>query len=264
MGDKKKDRSDQIGGRLRLAALYQGAGIEVDKDEHVLRGVSLIQAVEALGHGVMVDETTLSEVVELGNASAKGIKSRFTHPGLSSDGLGKFLGRIRGLRQEGDKVVGDLYLSALAFKSPTDGNLGDYILERAEEDPASFGLSIVADGSYVWRTEDGQEIDAGEPRPNNSIHDLPFLRVDNLVACDVVDEPAANRDGVFSADLWATNKEAEGLYHLIDEEMARRGVEAARAYEFALSYFGARGVDIKETNMGKKENEVGWSIVDCQ
>ena len=162
---RRKMRSDQMGGRLRLAALYQGAGIEVDKDDHVLRGVSLIQAVEALGHGVMVDETTLDEVVELGNASAKGIKSRFTHPGLSSDGLGKFLGRIRGLRQEGDKVVGDLYLSALAFKSPTDGNLGDYILERAEEDPASFGLSIVADGSYVWRTEDGQEIDAGEPRP---------------------------------------------------------------------------------------------------
>ena len=57
----------------------------------------------------------------------------YTHPGLSADGLGKFLGRIHKLRREGDKVYGDLHLSALAFKSPTDGNLGDYILERAVE-----------------------------------------------------------------------------------------------------------------------------------
>ena len=116
----------------------------------------------------------------------------------------------------------------------------------------------------MWRTENGAEIDAGEsPRPTNSIHDLPFLRVDNLIACDVVDEPAANRDGVFSSDLWDTNQDAQALFYLIDEEMDRRGVDTARAYEFAQSYFAARGVDIKETDMGKKENDQ-LSIVDGQ
>ena len=122
--------------RMRMEALYQGADIQVDSEERVLRGVSLLQAVEALGHGMMVDETTLDQVVALGNGLEKGVKCRFTHPGLSSDGLGKFLGRIRQLRRDGDKVLGDLHLSALAFKSPTDGNLGDYILERAQEDPS--------------------------------------------------------------------------------------------------------------------------------
>ena len=113
----------------------------------------------------------------------------------------------------------------------------------------------MADGSTVWRTEGGQEIDAGEPRPQDAIQELPVLRVQKLVACDVVDEPAANRDGVFSADLWASNKEAEGLFHLIDEEMARRGVDPQRAYQFALSYFQARGVDIKERNMETEVQE---------
>ena len=200
MGGKGKEASGQMGGRLRLAALYQGEGIEVDEDDHVLRGVSLMQAVEALGHGVMVDETTLEEVVELGNACEQGNQVSLHASGSerATDWASSWV-VFGGCGLRATKCWGICISPRWPSRSPTDGNLGDYILERAAEDPASFGLSIVADGSYVWRTENGAEIDAGEsPRPTNSIHDLPFLRVDNLIACDVVDEPAANRDGVFS------------------------------------------------------------------
>ena len=61
-----------------------------DTDERAAYRI-LIQAVEALGHGMMIDEVTLDQVVAYGNVLAKGVKCRFTHPGLSSDGLGSLL-----------------------------------------------------------------------------------------------------------------------------------------------------------------------------
>ena len=41
-------------------------------EAHVLRGVSAMQAVEALGHGLMVDRTSLQQFADLGNAAAAG------------------------------------------------------------------------------------------------------------------------------------------------------------------------------------------------
>jgi hypothetical protein len=221
--------------------------LRVDRDQRVIYGVSAAQAVEALGHGVMLDEKSIDQLVTLGNASKRGVKSRFTHPGMSADGLGKYLGRLKDFRTEGDKAVADLHLSALASKAPT-GDLSSYVMDMAEQEPDMFGMSVVIDMDRAWRMEDGSEKKVSgwdDERPKGALDKLPVARIKQFVACDAVDEPAANRDGIFSSALWATNQDAEQAFTQLDEVLQEWGVSPDKAYSVALKYFHARGVKIQ-------------------
>ncbi len=187
----------------------------VDREQHVIYGVSAMQAVEALGHRLIVDHTTLQQFVDLGNAAKRGLKSRFTHPGLSADGLGKYLGRMRNFRVVGDKAVGDLYLSESAARSPS-GDLREYVESLAAEDPEAFGMSVVVDGYGVWVLNDGSEQEDDGHKPADAAGRYPALRVVEAYAVDAVDEPAANRDGLFGAFRRTTNELAAQVYSIID------------------------------------------------
>lgn len=167
----------------------------VDREAGVIYGYSVITKGPALGHGLDIDEKTLAQVVELGNAAKMGIKSRFDHPNASNTSMGTFLGRTKHFRQVGDRVLGDLYLSESAKEAP-QGDLYSYVLGLAERDPQAFGASIVFEGkSEVPLEEDGtRKKDAnGNPMP-------ALARVEKLLASDVVDEPAANAGGFFSQE----------------------------------------------------------------
>lgn len=245
--------------RLR-ATPARGAMAYVDHDNRILLGVSVAQAVEALGHNMVLDETTIDQIVELGNGSKSGIKSRFTHPGLSSDGTGKFLGRFRnfcrGFSASGvPSVRADLYLSEIASKSP-NGDLAGYVMGLADEDPEAFGTSAVLWIDKVWVKQDGTEIpvyeqdDDGEwhhnKKPEDSKYDYPVARAVDLAAVDVVDEPAANRDGMFSAATAFSGTPSEwsaAIFQQIDDALTFYGISPARAYEMAMKYFEARGVE---------------------
>lgn len=224
-----------------------GASPRVDRDAGVIRGASAAQAVEALGHGVMLDQKTLQQVVALGNAAGgKGLKVRFTHPGMCSDGLGTLIGHATNFRVEGDKALCDIQLDESAKTSPK-GDLYTYVLNLAEKNPADFGLSIVFSGPVVWVLDNGSEVDAiwscGEyQRPKNAIGgDLPLARVEKLYATDAVDEPAANRDGLFSAAFSATGSEkAEQAFAAVDDLLSQFGIDLDRAEQFAQRYLAAR------------------------
>lgn len=222
--------------------------LRVDRDQRVIYGVSAAQAVEALGHGVMFDEKSLDQLVSMGNASQRGIKSRFTHPGMSADGLGKYLGRLRDFRREDDKAVADLHISALSSKSPS-GDLGAYVMDMATNEPDMFGMSVVIDMDRVWRLADGGERpyydDGTESAPKDALDQLPVARIKQFVACDAVDEPAANRDGLFSSALWHTNQDAEQAFAQLDDVLQEWGVSPDKAYDVALKYFNARGVKVQ-------------------
>lgn len=234
--------------RLRVLPL-KAAAASVDLDQRIIRGVSMAQAVEAIGHGGRLDMRSLEQIVEQTNAKRSGAKSRYTHPGLSSDGMGKFLGRMKNARIEGDKAVADLHLSDLAFKSP-DGNLGEYVLDAAAEDSEAFGFSVVISAERFWVLEDGTEVpvydedDRRNQKPNNAVDDLPAFRISELHAVDLVDEPAANRDGMFSQHLWGSNVLAEETFAEIDQYVQRAGFSPAKVFDIALKYAAARGVDL--------------------
>lgn len=236
--------------RLRVLPLRAPAA-SVDLEKRIIYGVSMAQAVEALGHGGRLDAISVAQIVALTNGKRSGAKSRYTHPGLSSDGMGKMLGRMKNARVVGDKAIADLHISDLAFKSP-DGNLGEYVLSAAEEEPDAFGFSVVISADRVWVLDNGEEIPVFDEesgrrneRPANAVDELPAFRVSELYAVDLVDEPAANRDGMFSvAHLWGTNLDAERVFSELDKYAAEAGFTPAKVYEVALKYAHARGVEI--------------------
>ena len=183
----------------------------VDLDAHVISGISVIASGEALGHGMLIDEKTLQQVADFGNAHPGGLKSRYTHPGMSADGLGRHLGRLHDFRVEGTKVSADLWLSSAAAESP-EGDLRSYVETLAREDPEAAGLSIVAYLTPVWRVG-SEEVETWE-RPENATTKVPLARLEvvelasgeklnPLRAADLVDEPAANRAGMFAANSLA-------------------------------------------------------------
>jgi hypothetical protein len=160
----------------------------VDVDRGVLRSVAITTEGEAKGHGVWLDRDFVEEVVRQGNASKSGIKARFGHPTMSGSALGTFIGRFKNFRvqqRDGAAVAfADLYLSNSAKDAP-GGDLYNYVVNLADEDPRAFGASIVFEPgeSYFKQGEDA---------------DKEWATIKRFRAADLVDDPAANPDGLYS------------------------------------------------------------------
>lgn len=273
----------------------QSRELRVDKETHTLFGVSVIHSVEALGHGLLIDNTTLEQVASFGNQRGK-VKSRYTHPGLSADGTGRSLGHMMNFRVSGDKVLADLQLSDYAASSP-EGDLRKYVEDLAAEDPEAAGFSIVAAINPHWELSDGSIVPGSQyERPENAVGKIPLARLEAVTldggevmnplrAVDFVDEPAANRDGMFSADS-GTNRIAAQAYAMLDsfegEEFSlyrkafafakANGIDASKVQPFIEGYLERRGKQsfsmsqedaaepTKTTNMSKQNEPVSPPI----
>lgn len=166
----------------------------------LIKGLAVVTRGEALGHEMWIDQTFVEQTAKAVAASKMGIKARFTHPGLSSDGMGKFLGRIKAGRVDGDIARADLHLAKSAQNTP-DGDLADYVMSLAEEDPAAFATSIVFDHDMEAEEAFAEEHKGEEKRfsspDKDNVANYLHARLKNLYADDVVDEPAANPGGLF-------------------------------------------------------------------
>jgi hypothetical protein len=177
-------------------------GSVVDFDNGIIRGVSLCTVGEALGHGVWLEQSFIEDIVKFGNASKNGVKARFGHPNMSGEALGTFIGRFENFSVNGSKAIADLKLSEVAKKSP-NGDLYAYILEMADENPDEFGASIVfkVKENYFYN-EDGEreKIIFGEfgVLNENYTDQKIYVAMKSLNGADLVDEPAANPEGLFS------------------------------------------------------------------
>ncbi len=179
-----------------------------DSGAGIIRQCAVITVGEALGHDLWIDQEFLSQVSEAVNQVENGVKMRFTHPDLSGDGLGSYLGRAKNASLDGDVVRADSHLSKSSRKTP-DGDLGGYVMQLAQDDPEAFGLSISFEHDYeaevAFAMEHGAYIDAFDeldlsnyqsPDPNNTENYL-HCRLKALKAVDAVDTPAANPNGLF-------------------------------------------------------------------
>ncbi len=185
----------------------------VDRQENIIYGYSVISKGEAKGHGLMIDEKTLDQVVALGNQSKAGVKSRFGHPNMSSTALGTFLGRAKNFRREGELVRADLHLDETAFNTP-NGDLGSYVLGLAESDPDAFGSSIVFDGYEEGQVEEDGKTPKKDPQTGERLK--PLARIKSLWASDVVDDPAANEGFFENTGVVLSAEVTEALNKLID------------------------------------------------
>ncbi len=137
---------------IALAAGRDGQQVKVDREKGVIRNVVLMTKGKARPAGTAgidpddfgVDDTTLAQLCEGINCAAEGVKSHLTHvhleatPGTLKDGIMRLAGRVKNARVIGDSVRGDVHLHAAGANSPT-GNLREYLLTLAEEDPSSIG-----------------------------------------------------------------------------------------------------------------------------
>lgn len=195
---------------LKASTKSAGVGVGVDRENKAILGYVVAQA------GVLrepdprgeFDEKGLRSIMRLMKEKSSGTKVRFGHPTASGDSVGKFLGRARNPRMssvtvqrdgrdvELKAVRADLYFSETAFEQNPNGNLGEYLMNLAEEDPTSFGSSVVMEAEEEWRLDNhgNQRLgDDGNPLP-------PLFRPFAIHASDVVDEGAAV-DGILSAEL---------------------------------------------------------------
>jgi len=193
-----------------LRAPASGRPIGVDRELKTINGFVVAQAgpFKSEGRGEF-DGKSLSMIRRQINATPKGLKSRFTHPNLSSDGLGKFLGRASGAFQDtlilergGEKVAveavrANLKFSDSAFNTP-GGDLATYVMDLAESDPDALSSSLVLE------TDEEIRLDAkGRRATDVDGRELPPLwRPTKLHASDIVDVGDAV-DGLLSAQLSA-------------------------------------------------------------
>lgn len=174
-----------------------GRAVGVDRDAKMIRGYVVAQQgyFKSEGRG-QFDAQSLSAIAGLmQKAEPAGLKSRFTHPDMSNDGLGKFLGRAHNGRVEGDRVRADLHLDESSFSTPS-GNLGGYVMDLAESDPDAMSSSLVLQSDKVY------ELDAnGRRKLDEQGNEIPPIwRPTRLHASDIVDTGDAV-DGLLSAGI---------------------------------------------------------------
>jgi len=196
---------------------------KIDKEAGVLSGVYIVTEGEAKGHGVSLDADFIADTIKNGNEKKQGLKVRFGHPNMSSTALGTFLGRAKnftaGTTPDGKCVaIADVFLSNSAKDAP-QGDLYNYVLSLASEDSKAFGMSIVFERFGVYRKDsdgkkyyehwretrrsfevyytdkDGNELDVDREKLTEQL----FVEQKSLLASDLVDDPAANPNGIFSA-----------------------------------------------------------------
>lgn len=229
-----------------------------DYESGVIRNVAVITRGEALGHGMWVDQTMLEQVQVLGNENAEGVKARFTHPTMSSDGLGRALGRVKNFKKWGDKVIADLHFFESAHNTP-EGDLAEYVMMLANEDATAAGLSIVFDvdedeqEKYQIENMDSDGFDSPDP---DNVQNLIHARVAQLRAADVVDEPAANPEGMFhrqslSADAGVFLSFVAG--HSNNKPSAMFGVDPERARSFFQRWLSENKLEISQLGLSEMD-----------
>lgn len=237
----------------------------------LIQGLAIVTRGEALGHGYWLDSEFVSQteaqLVSESSAGKKGLKSRFTHPDASSDGMGKQLGRVRYGKRDGDILRGNLHFLQTAHQTP-DGDLAGYVMQLAAEDPQMFGTSIVflhdteqewafalANGAVEKQDAWGPYLDFTDfrsPDPDN-VSNFPHARLAKLYAVDVVDDPAANPGGLFHRDpvLAEVESAASYAFGLTQQAPALQALslDPKRVQRFVAKFLASHNLEI----VAKKE-----------
>lgn len=163
---------------LKFTSRLTLLGARIDRESGVIKGVSLIALGDARGHGKGVDQKTLETVRDCATHYGEGLRVKF-NPNTFTHGAGSLAGFIppSTLRIKDGKLVGDLHV----YDSfPSDAK--EYLHEIAERTPGNIGLSIEFTGE------------------DEEVKGEKFARCEEIFAATIVDLPAANPTGLFSAE----------------------------------------------------------------
>ncbi len=222
------------------ADVVRSGEIRVNREKEVITGFAVVTKGVTHDERGEFDELALDTVVELGNKSKMGVKSRFGHPNMSNTALGTFLGRAKNFRRDGEIVRADLHIDSTAHETP-DGDLAGYVMSLAESDPEAFGSSMVVH----WDAENRKELGAdGKALP-------PFIRVKKLLSVDVVDDPAAN-NGLFGTQFFSESvKPSAEVTAFLD-----RFLSQPEAVESVIAFLAKYGFNKKTSKEGVSMHEL--------
>ena len=155
--------------------------MQIDEQAGIIHGVSVISQGIAKGHSAVenegetpvpleIDEHTLSQVKDCADRKTKGVKVKADH----GSGILATIGYLRNFVLEKGKVVADLYLLQ-------SSGVKERLIEMAQTIPDEFGMSIAFEGK------------------NEMGDGVAKARCTNILSADIVDMPAANPGGLFSA-----------------------------------------------------------------
>jgi hypothetical protein len=215
--------------------------VDVDFDDGIIRNCAVATVGPASGWGFDLDATTLNQLCTLINgAGAEGYKVHFRHPkieeGQIEDQLGKMVGRLKNARVEGASLRADVHLGEYAKNLPEIGNVWDYLLGIADEDPTAIGLSVV----MCWKPDE-------EILPERIV-----ARVEKVYQIDFVDDPAANPNGLLSRRAALSASTPDGVKAAITAcvETARTAITEIRALRDAITT-PENGIGPVETALAK-------------
>lgn len=167
--------------------------------ESGLKNVSLITTgIEAEGHGVFLDEKTAETAMK--KLLGRSVKSYLRHEGAGGDRLGSEIGFFSGIYRQGQQIKASAFEFLDSFKKES-GVIAEKIVEMAQKVPDQFGVSLVLEYVPVWVMADGTELQASSPAaPAGAVRPIPSMRVLDVISADFVGRPAANPNGLLSAD----------------------------------------------------------------
>ena len=166
---------------------------DIDAAAATIKNVSVITVGEARGHGMRIDEKTLLQVKAAAETYSGGLKVKTDH----YSGFNEIVGALKNFTIDGDQLRADLFLLK-------NHDATARIIEMAELMPDTFGLSISFSGDHE---EDG---------------DTTFARCSEIYSADLVDTPAANPTGLFSAKV-------DSMKTVMDEKQIADAIAAALA-----------------------------------
>jgi hypothetical protein len=200
---------------------------QVDEEKGILSKVIVAQIGTVKSHFESIDQTTLSQIVQFGNLKENGIKARFGHPNMCSSSFGTYIGRFKNFQIVSDSVCADLHLDPVCKDCPS-GNLYNYIITMAKNNPDMFGASIAFVPAQSETSEEAE---------------YPVTRIQELLATDLVDDPAAT-NSLFAVDSFSYQATA-----FLDSNPAIAWLIANKPetiVEFMLKYFSNNNLMKKE------------------
>lgn len=198
---------------------------KVDAGSGVIFGVSVMTVGEAKGHNMLIDETTLRQALSVAVQHKDGIKVKFG--GDHKAGVADVNGTLKAFRIEGNQLKADLHL----LKSDPRN---EKVLEMAVTMPDEFGLSMVFSGDHIY-SKDGKpmsKVDESEAELRKL--ETKISRCHEIYSVDLVSDPAANPNGLFSAKNNNHNQSMKSIALAFGlPETATEAEIAAKAAELA-------------------------------
>jgi hypothetical protein len=148
---------------------------KIDGGAGIIYGVSVITEGEAQGQneGTWIDRTTLSQIRSISSQYSDGVKVKLSESKEHDGSAGQIVGALRNFHIDGNQLRADLHLLKASKKY-------DLILEMAQTMASQFGLSVVI------------------PKELEKVDGKQYLRCSEIYSVDIVEAPAANKNGLFS------------------------------------------------------------------